>query len=109
MLVNIAIFVLLDHGELGVADLLRETVKRCHDIWMHLQVDPACNVLFTMQLSQDELLSEVLVVDDVLCITRGDVLGVLAHAFDLKEEKIGYDEIWNEISNFEFKCPERPP
>lgn len=32
MLVNIAIFVLFDHGELSVANLLRETVKRSHDI-----------------------------------------------------------------------------
>ena len=59
---------------------------------MHLQVDPACNVFLPVQLPQDELLPEVLVVDNVLCITRGDVLGVLAHAFDLRR-KVGYDEI----------------
>ena len=86
MLVNIAIFIFLDHGKLSITDLLCETVKRCYDIWMHLQVDPACYVLIPMQLSQNELLSKVLVINDVLSITWGDVLGVLAHTFNLAEK-----------------------
>ena len=49
---------------MAAGNFVPETVKRCHYVRMRLQVDPASDVLVVGDLPDDELLSEVFVVDD---------------------------------------------
>ena len=51
---------------------------------MHLQVDPPSDIFILVDLAQDELLSEVFVVDHVLCLAT-DKLSVSDYPFHLYE------------------------
>ena len=62
---NVASIVVLGHGEMGTAQLFSETVERRHNVRMRLNVDPLGDVFLVGNLAHDELLSEVLVVDNV--------------------------------------------
>ena len=62
---NVASIVVLGHGEMGTAQLFSETVKRRNDVRMRLNVDPLGDVFLVGNLAHDELLSEVLVVDNI--------------------------------------------
>ena len=62
---NVASIVVLGHGEMGTAQLFSETVERRHNVRMRLNVDPLGDVFLVGNLAHDELLSEVLVVDNI--------------------------------------------
>ena len=59
---------------------------------MHLQVNPPCYVLFSVQFAKDELLSEVLVVYNVLSLARCHILGIFVDALDLYDKKRKFRE-----------------
>ena len=65
ILEDITAVCILDHWEIGSAQFLSETVKSCSDISMGLQVDPFCNIFDFGDLTDYELLAEVLVVHHV--------------------------------------------
>ena len=62
---NVASIVVLCHGEMGTAQLFSETVERRHNVRMRLNVDPFGDVFLIGNLAHDELLSKVLVVDNI--------------------------------------------
>ena len=52
----------LDHGEMAATFFLSETVESCRDIRMRLKIDPLGNVFEVGYLSNDKLLTEVLMI-----------------------------------------------
>ena len=66
---DVASIVVFGHREVSTAVVVSKTVEGRYNIRMSLQVDPLCYVLIVGDLTDDELLSEVLVVHDVGRIT----------------------------------------
>lgn len=64
VLKHVATFVCLDHGKVGTAHFVSETVEGSCDVRVRLQVDPPADVLVLRDLSDNELLAEVFMVYD---------------------------------------------
>ena len=75
MLEDVSAVIGLDHGEVSAAHHVGETVEGRDDVRVSLQLDPLCDVFGVGHLPDDELLTEVFVVDH-----EGRVAN---HVFDL--------------------------
>ena len=69
VLEDIAIIIVLNHGKMRLIVIISETVERSYDVGMRLKIDPAGDIFIIGNLADHELLSEVLVVDDVGRVT----------------------------------------
>ena len=69
VLEDIAIVIVLNHGKMCLIVIISETVERSYDVGMRLKIDPASDIFIIGNLADHELLSEVLVVDDVGSVT----------------------------------------
>ena len=69
VLEDIAIVIVLNHRKMCLILIISETVERSYDVGMRLKIDPAGDIFIIGNLADHELLSEVLVVDDVGRVT----------------------------------------